>query len=206
MTNAGGHSSQPRADNAIYELADALKAVQAYEFPVMWNDWTIGGFKAAAAQVPGELGAAMAQFAAHPGDAAAAELISKSPTFVGRVRTTCVATMLQGGHADNALPQSAVATINCRIFPGTSAEDVAATLQRLVGAKAKVTTIGAALLGPAVADARRCDGRGWQSRACTLSQPADRARPGALRHGWFRFSQCGDPDLRCHEYVHQAFR
>ena len=148
VTNAGGHSSQPRADNAIYELADALKAVQAYEFPVMWNDWTIGGFRAAAAQVPGELGAAMARFAAHPGDAAAAALISKSPTFVGRMRTTCVATMLQGGHADNALPQSAVATINCRIFPSTSAEEVAATLQHLVGVKAKVTTTGAAPSGP----------------------------------------------------------
>ena len=206
VTNAGGHSSQPRADNAIYELADALKAVQAYEFPVMWNDWTIGGFKAAAVQVPGELGAAMAQFAAHPGDAAAAALISKSPAFVGRVRTTCVATMLQGGHADNALPQSAVATINCRIFPGTSADDVSATLQQLVGPKAKVTTPDAALSSPPSPmrdDVMAAVGKAVHARS---SQPADRARPGALRHGWFRFSQRGDPDLRCHEYVHQAFR
>src|SRR5208283_1714905 len=70
--NAGGHSSMPRADNAIYELADALKAVQHTEFPVMWNDWTLGDFKAAGAVTPGALGAAMTRFAANPHDAAAA--------------------------------------------------------------------------------------------------------------------------------------
>jgi acetylornithine deacetylase/succinyl-diaminopimelate desuccinylase-like protein len=139
--NAGGHSSRPRADNAIYDLADALKALQAYQFPVMWNDWTIGGFKAAAATVPGELGAAMAKFAAEPGDAEAAAILSRSPAYVGRVRTTCVATMLSGGHADNALPQSASVTVNCRIFPGTGVEDVRATLQRVVGEKATVATL-----------------------------------------------------------------
>jgi acetylornithine deacetylase/succinyl-diaminopimelate desuccinylase-like protein len=105
--NPGGHSSQPRPDNAIYDLADALKALQAYQFPVMWNDWTIGSFKAAAPVTPGALGQALAKFAAEPGNAEAAAVISKHPTMVGRVRTTCVATMLKGGHADNALPQSA---------------------------------------------------------------------------------------------------
>jgi acetylornithine deacetylase/succinyl-diaminopimelate desuccinylase-like protein len=136
--NAGGHSSQPRADNAIYELADALKAVQGYQFPVMWNEWTLGDFKAASAVTPGPLGEAMAHFAAAPGNAAAAAEISKSPAFVGRIRTTCVATMLNGGHAENALPQSATATINCRIFPGMSAADVQKTLQGLVGPKVDV--------------------------------------------------------------------
>ncbi|HXA37030.1 MAG TPA: M20/M25/M40 family metallo-hydrolase [Steroidobacteraceae bacterium] len=136
--NPGGHSSQPRSDNAIYELADALKAVQRYEFPVKWNDWTLGDFKAASQATQGPLGAALARFAADPGNAAAAAEIAKNPAFVGKIRTTCVATMLTGGHAENALPQSATATINCRIFPGTGAADVQRTLQGLVGPKVDV--------------------------------------------------------------------
>jgi acetylornithine deacetylase/succinyl-diaminopimelate desuccinylase-like protein len=136
--NPGGHSSQPRADNAIYELADALKAVQAYQFPVKWNEWTLGDFKAASHVTKGPIADAMARFAADPGNAAAAAEISKTPAYVGRIRTTCVATMLSGGHAENALPQSATATINCRIFPGTSAADVQKTLQGLVGPKVEV--------------------------------------------------------------------
>ncbi len=136
--NPGGHSSMPRPDNAIYELADALKAVQRLEFPVQWNDWTLGDFKAAGALTPGPLGDAMTRFAANPKDADAAEEISKHPAFVGRLRTTCVATRLSGGHADNALPQSAIATVNCRIFPGTSAEDVRAVLQQAAGSDVEV--------------------------------------------------------------------
>jgi acetylornithine deacetylase/succinyl-diaminopimelate desuccinylase-like protein len=136
--NPGGHSSVPRPDNAIYELADALKAVQRYEFPVKWNEWTIGDFKAASLVTKGPLGAAMARFAADPGNAVAAAEIAKTPAFVGRIRTTCVATMLAGGHAENALPQSATATINCRIVPGTPAADVQKTLQGLVGAQVEV--------------------------------------------------------------------
>jgi acetylornithine deacetylase/succinyl-diaminopimelate desuccinylase-like protein len=136
--NPGGHSSQPRRDNAIYELADALKAVQAYEFPVMWNEWTLGDFKAASQVTQGPEGEAMARFAADPHNAAAAAEIAKNPALIGRIRTTCVATMLSGGHAENALPQSATATVNCRIFPGTSAADVQKTLQGLVGPKVEV--------------------------------------------------------------------
>jgi acetylornithine deacetylase/succinyl-diaminopimelate desuccinylase-like protein len=136
--NPGGHSSQPRPDNAIYELADALEAVRHYEFPVQWNEWTVGDFKAASHVTPAPLGAALARFAAQPGNAAAAAEISKNPAFIGRVRTTCVATLLNGGHAENALPQSATAGINCRIFPGTSAAQVQKILQGLVGAKVDV--------------------------------------------------------------------
>ncbi len=136
--NPGGHSSQPRPDNAIYELADALKAVQGYEFPVMWNEWTVGDFKAASVVNKGPLGDAMSRFAADPGNATAAAEIAKTSAFIGRIRTTCVATMLVGGHAENALPQSATATVNCRIFPGTSPADVQNTLQGLVGPKVEV--------------------------------------------------------------------
>ncbi|MGB7905438.1 MAG: M20/M25/M40 family metallo-hydrolase [Steroidobacteraceae bacterium] len=146
--NPGGHSSQPRPDNAIYELADALKAVQVYSFPVMWNDWTVGSFKAAAASTPGELGQAMAKFAANPGDPEAAAVLAKAPSMVGRTRTTCVATMLTGGHADNALPQSATATVNCRIFPGTPVAEVRDTLQQLAGDKIEVKLHGDSYEGP----------------------------------------------------------
>jgi acetylornithine deacetylase/succinyl-diaminopimelate desuccinylase-like protein len=147
--NPGGHSSRPRADNAIYELADALKAVQHIEFPVMWNAWTIGDFKAAGEVTPAPLGAAMARFAADPHDAAAAAEIAKDPEFVGRIRTTCVATMLSGGHAENALPQSATATLNCRIFPGTSAQQVQSILQQAVGPKVEVGQLYEALVSDA---------------------------------------------------------
>ena len=147
--NPGGHSSRPRADNAIYELADALKAVQRLEFPVMWNDWTLGDFKAAGEVTSGPLGTAMARFAADPHDAPAAAVIAGDPSFVGRIRTTCVATMLSGGHAENALPQSATATINCRIFPGTSAREVQASLQQAVGPKVEVTPSYEALVSDA---------------------------------------------------------
>jgi acetylornithine deacetylase/succinyl-diaminopimelate desuccinylase-like protein len=140
--NAGGHSSQPRPDNAIYDLAAALTALQGFAFPVMWNDWTVGGFKAAAASMPGEPGQAMAKFAANPGDAVAAAELAKDPEQLGRTRTTCVATLLQGGHADNALPQSATATVNCRIFPGMSVDEVGATLQRVVGDGIEVAVVG----------------------------------------------------------------
>jgi len=133
VRNQGGHSSMPRSDNAIYELADALLALRAFHFPIQWNEWTVGNFKAESAVAPGPLGEAMKRFAETPGDAVAAEEIAKSPAHVGLVRTTCVATMLQGGHAENALPQSATATVNCRIFPGTRTADVKDTLQKIVG-------------------------------------------------------------------------
>jgi acetylornithine deacetylase/succinyl-diaminopimelate desuccinylase-like protein len=143
--NAGGHSSEPRAENAIYELADALKKVQGYQFPVMWNDTTVAAFKAEGATTPGKLGQAMRDFANNPHDATAVAELSADPSQVGKTRTTCVATMLRGGHADNALPQSATATINCRVFPGVAIDAVRKTLQDLVGDKVQVALIGNAI-------------------------------------------------------------
>lgn len=131
--NPGGHSSLPRPDNAIYDIADALQRVRGYQFPVMWNDTTIASFRAAGPATGGAVGAALTRFAAHPGDRRAATTLSASPAFVGQIRTTCIPTLLQAGHADNALPQSAVATVNCRIFPGVAIADVQAQIQTLVG-------------------------------------------------------------------------
>jgi acetylornithine deacetylase/succinyl-diaminopimelate desuccinylase-like protein len=136
--NPGGHSSQPRKDNAIYDIVDALSRVRAYAFPVQWNDTTIASLRLAGSATAGPLGVALTKFAGHPGDAAAAKIISASPFFVGQIRTTCIPTLLEAGHADNALPQSAVATLNCRIFPGVKIATVQARLQKLTGKKIEI--------------------------------------------------------------------
>lgn len=132
VRNPGGHSSMPRTDNAIYELADALKVLQGYQFPVRYNDTTRRYFELSAPVTPGKMGAAMSRFAKRPDNAKAAALLSTDPALIGIVRTTCVATMLSAGHAENALPQSATATVNCRIFPGVAIEDVQATLVKII--------------------------------------------------------------------------
>jgi carboxypeptidase PM20D1 len=120
IRNPGGHSSMPRKDNAIYELAEALRNIEAYQFPVQTNEVTRAFFETMATMTPGEAGAAMRRFAEDPQDRQAIEVIGRDPAKVGLIRTTCVATMLSAGHAENALPQSATATVNCRIFPGVA--------------------------------------------------------------------------------------
>jgi acetylornithine deacetylase/succinyl-diaminopimelate desuccinylase-like protein len=127
-TNPGGHSSRPVPDNAIYELADALRAVRAYEFPVKFTDTTRAFFKGTGQVLGGEMGDAIAKLLANPDDRAAAVKISTDATFNATLRTTCVPTLLDGGHANNALPQRAGANINCRIFPGETPETTRATL------------------------------------------------------------------------------
>lgn len=128
VRNPGGHSSRPRAKNAIYALADALRRIQDYAFPVSYNDITQRYFEMRADAEGGELGAAMRAFARDPEDAEAAAILARSPSQVGITRTTCVATMLDAGHAENALPQTAKANINCRLFPGVQVDDVRQTL------------------------------------------------------------------------------
>ncbi|MEG3087590.1 M20/M25/M40 family metallo-hydrolase [Sphingomonas sp. PB4P5] len=138
-TNPGGHSSQPVPDNAIYELADAVEAVRAYEFPVKFTDTTRAFFTATAKSVPGPVSAAITQLLTDPNDAAADKIVSQDKTFHSTLRTTCVATLLNAGHAENALPQRATANINCRIFPGETVEATLAKLQELAGPKVKVS-------------------------------------------------------------------
>ncbi|WP_431635851.1 M20/M25/M40 family metallo-hydrolase [Dyella sp. KULCS107] len=132
LTSPGGHSSEPTADNAIYRLAKVIDRVGGYAFPPMINDITRASLRATGAHTPGALGEAMTRYAAHPDDAAAAATISADPAYVGQIRTTCVATMLDGGHALNALPQSASVNVNCRIFPGTSVASVRDTLTKVI--------------------------------------------------------------------------
>lgn len=131
VTNPGGHSSTPRTDNAIYELASVLRNIEAHRFPLRMNDATRQYFDAASRVTAGPVGEAMARFAADPSDSAAAEVLWHEPEQVGITRTTCVATMLRAGHAENALPQSATATVNCRIFPGEEVADVQETLRQV---------------------------------------------------------------------------
>jgi acetylornithine deacetylase/succinyl-diaminopimelate desuccinylase-like protein len=146
--NPGGHSSAPAPDNAIYELADALQRLHAYQFPVMWNDGTLGYFRASGPARKDALGRAMEAFAANPKDEAAIAALSAEPGEVGKLRTTCVATMLRGGHAENALPQTATATVNCRIFPGQAVDEVKATLAKVAGPRVEVKTIGSPFPAP----------------------------------------------------------
>jgi acetylornithine deacetylase/succinyl-diaminopimelate desuccinylase-like protein len=132
VRNPGGHSSRPRADNAIYELMAALRHIQKYQFPVMSSDMTRNFFRISGKVLGGELGKAMLIFAENPQDKAASARLAKEPSYVGSTRTTCITTMLRAGHAENALPQSATATVNCRIFPGVRVAEVKQTLQKVV--------------------------------------------------------------------------
>jgi acetylornithine deacetylase/succinyl-diaminopimelate desuccinylase-like protein len=146
--NPGGHSSQPRADNAIYDLADVLKRIQAFQFPVMYNDTTVSYFRIMAKQESGEVAEALRRFAEHPGDPAAAATLSHYYSYVGMTRTTCVATTLRGGHAPNALPQSATVNVNCRIFPGVPIDTVRETLQQVAGDEVTIATMGTPISSP----------------------------------------------------------
>jgi acetylornithine deacetylase/succinyl-diaminopimelate desuccinylase-like protein len=147
VTNPGGHSSRPVKDNAIYRLAGALKRIEAYEFPPQFTDGNRAYFrgmaKIKAAQGDTATANAMNAFLKDPNDAQSIALVAaKDPSWNATLRTTCVATMLEAGHATNALPQRARANINCRIFPGVSAESVRVQLEELVADPAvKVTTL-----------------------------------------------------------------
>ncbi len=128
VTNAGGHSSVPSRDNAIYHLAQGLTRLAAYDFPVMLDGITRGFFANMAEIEGGDLGAAMKAIAADPSDADAIEVLSGDRYYNALMRTTCVATGLEGGHAENALPQMARAIVNCRVLPSHPPEEVKATL------------------------------------------------------------------------------
>jgi acetylornithine deacetylase/succinyl-diaminopimelate desuccinylase-like protein len=146
-TNKGGHSSEPRPDNAIYELTAAVDRLAAFKFPIRITA-TVRAFYAGQAQL--ENGARQADMrATGMGDVAAAERLAADPTDNAQLRTTCVATMLAAGHAENALPQRARATVQCRMLPGDTQEETQATLQRVFADPAlHVTVIRAASPSP----------------------------------------------------------
>ena len=132
-TNPGGHSSQPVPDNAIYVMADAIAKIRDYRFPVEFNDTTRAFFAKAGAQRGGEVGAAMQALVKNPADSTAEAIVNKDKMLHSMLRTTCVATLVDGGHALNALPQTVTANVNCRMFPGRTAEETQAALERAIG-------------------------------------------------------------------------
>jgi len=132
--NPGGHSSQPRKDNAIYDLARAIVKVAEYEFPVIQSPLTQAFFeKMAPLENNPEISKAMVAFAKDKNDMDAVKVLREYPHYAGMTGTTCVATMLEGGHAYNALPQSAMVSINCRIFPGEGTEATMGQLKQVIG-------------------------------------------------------------------------
>jgi acetylornithine deacetylase/succinyl-diaminopimelate desuccinylase-like protein len=133
VINEGGHSSRPMPDNAIYRLMSAMDKVSKLSFPVQVTPVVREYFKSTGPMLGGELGAAMSAVAKDPNDQAALATIMKDPTYNAQVHTTCVATQIAAGHAPNALPQRATATLSCRVMQGTTPEQVKETLEKAVG-------------------------------------------------------------------------
>jgi acetylornithine deacetylase/succinyl-diaminopimelate desuccinylase-like protein len=150
VRNPGGHSSLPRKDNAIYALAAALEKLSRYEFPVQVNDVVKAYFTKAAATVSPPVAADMKSVASGAHDAAAIARLSKTPLYNALLRTTCVATMLEAGHAENALPQTARAIVNCRMLPGVDPASVEQTIAHIVNdSSIHVAPVDTAIQSPA---------------------------------------------------------
>jgi acetylornithine deacetylase/succinyl-diaminopimelate desuccinylase-like protein len=141
VTNEGGHSSRPRRDNAIYTLALALNKLSQLEFTPRFNEANRPYFTGMATVVGGEDGAAMKTLLASPQDARAFSILSRSPAYRALLGTTCIPVLLDAGHASNAQPQRARATINCRMLPGTPIAEVKAAIAGAV-ADPKVAVTG----------------------------------------------------------------
>ena len=147
-TNPGGHSSLPRPDNAIYLLTEALTRIAKHEYPVRMSDVTKAYFERSAAFTTGQEAADMRAVARDNPDMAAVERLSAKAFYNAQFRTTCVTTMLEAGHAENALPQRAKATVNCRILPHDDATEVERTLKSLAGEKVAVKRLFPPTLSP----------------------------------------------------------
>jgi carboxypeptidase PM20D1 len=143
VTNPGGHSSTPHPDNAIAQMSRALERISAYRFAPQINDITRGYFEKASAIHPdATIATAMRAFAVDPADAEAVEVLRADPAMIGRIGTTCVPTMVSGGHAANALPQRVTALVNCRVFPGHSSEEIKSELERAAATpEARITDV-----------------------------------------------------------------
>ena len=150
VRNKGGHSSLPVKENAIYRLAEALIRLSKFDFPINLDESTKMFFKRKALQETGQTKADMLAIIKIPIDTAAANRLAKaSPVYNSKMRTTCVATMLSGGHAENALPQTAQANVNCRMLPYESPDKVLATLKAVVAdTQVTITCTNALTLSP----------------------------------------------------------
>jgi carboxypeptidase PM20D1 len=191
VANPGGHSSEPRRENAINQLATALVRIGNYRFTPELSPLTRAYFTDAAKYEDPKTGAAMTAFAANPVDKAAIETLAANPAMVGKIGTTCVATMINGGHALNALPQHAEANINCRIFPGHSPASIMAELQKVAAEPAvqfKDVTQGSVAND---ASPMRPDFTAAVTKAMALVYPGTPVFPsmasGASDSMWFRY-------------------
>ena len=147
VTNPGGHSSLPTSENAIYQLSDGLSRLEHYQFPFELNEVTREYFSRESGIVGGQTGADMKSILSTPPDPAALARLSAIPYYNSRVRTTCVATRLEGGHANNALPGMARANVNCRILPGHSPDEIQATIVKVLDDPRIVVSRAAGLAG-----------------------------------------------------------
>ena len=147
VTNPGGHSSLPTSENAIYQLSDGLARLEHYQFPFELNEVTREYFSRESGIVGGQTGADMKSILSTPPDPAALARLSAIPYYNSRVRTTCVATRLEGGHANNALPGMARANVNCRILPGHSPDEIQATIVKVLDDPRIVVSRAAGLAG-----------------------------------------------------------
>jgi acetylornithine deacetylase/succinyl-diaminopimelate desuccinylase-like protein len=175
VRNPGGHSSRPRPDNAIYELAAGLKKLEAHRFSPALTETTRAYLQFRQKQEQGALGDAMRRWLANKDDSEAADVIEADPKEVGLTRTRCVATRLEGGHANNALPQLARATVNCRILPGIEAAEVLTELKSAVGPGVEIEPIAAAR--PSPPSPLRADIVGAYTRTLRKRHPAAEVVP-----------------------------
>jgi acetylornithine deacetylase/succinyl-diaminopimelate desuccinylase-like protein len=176
VRNRGGHSSKPRKDNAIYQLAGALKRLESYRFAPMMSETTRGYFSFLQTTEPGPLGDAIRAWLKNPADGAAADAVEADDRTVGLTRTRCVPTRLFGGHADNALPQLATATVNCRIFPGIDPNAVKAELERIANDPAVIVTRNDDYVA-SIASPLRADVRAALTKAVTTLHPGMTVTP-----------------------------
>mgnify|MGYP002651950251 CR=1 FL=1 len=132
-TNPGGHSSQPVRENAIYDLSQALLAIRDYQFPVEFSDTTRAFFTRVGTMRGDAVGKAMLAVVANPADTAALAIVQQDKMLASMLHTSCVGTLVNAGHALNALPQRATANVNCRMFPGRTADETQAALAKAIG-------------------------------------------------------------------------
>jgi acetylornithine deacetylase/succinyl-diaminopimelate desuccinylase-like protein len=148
-TNPGGHSSLPVKDNAIYHLADAIARIGKHDFPIKLNEVTRAFFQRMATIESGQLAQDFRSITSASPDAASVARLSAVPYYNAQLRTTCVATLVNAGHATNALPQRATANVNCRILPGEDPAEVQRTLQRVIAnPKVSITPVDSAKPSP----------------------------------------------------------
>jgi acetylornithine deacetylase/succinyl-diaminopimelate desuccinylase-like protein len=149
VTDPGGHSASGRRDNAIYRLADGLARLSRFDFPVNLNDVTRGYFERVAPTEEGEVAGAIAKLLSGAVDPATVQSLTNRPAYNAQIRTTCVATLLEAGHAENALPQTARATVNCRVLPNENVVDIERTLNNVIDdPKIKITAVGTPVISP----------------------------------------------------------